>query len=101
MTTLDFWEGFTNRQYAVHVSSRHEHDIFMSGVLEVYGDRINSRHNYDPSFPYLYFNDDRITGWTGAGPKYARKKIEYSEWAMSTEDDDELDISGSDLSEVL
>lgn len=101
MTKAEFWEGFANRQYAVHVHSHHEHDIFMSAALEAYGDRINSRHNYDRSFPYLYFNEDRITGWTGAGSKYAREKIEYSEWVMLAEDDDELDISSADLSEVL
>ena len=101
MTQAEFWEGLENHQYAVHVPSLHEHDIFMSGVREAYGDRISRRHNYDQLYPYMYFNGDRITGWTGEGPRYAQKKIEYSEWAMLTEDDDELDISSSDLSEVL
>lgn len=95
---MDFWAAFMRNEYAVLVSNAAEHDVFMAEFSAATDCKYG--HEWRPSFPYLYWARNHVSGWTGTAGAYAIQKITFDQWCeMQTAPAE--DTFQPDLSEVI
>lgn len=102
MSIDEFWEAFRDQQVAVRVNTIDQRSVVTELAQEhgcYIGDQDYSIHQY----PWVVYWYGSVTGWTGvtSGTLHAETLLEYDEFQDIMDGAGEVELSCSDLEELL